>query len=141
MHLFHPTKGIHKYPSPESILSDFVELRLDHYVKRKAHLINVLQKRTEMCALRAKFVSMVIDGTLTIFRRKKADLECEMEQTFPKIDGSFDYLLHTRTVEYTEERVAVLMADAIQAKDDLEYMMKMSHVTMWRNDIKNINTQ
>src|SRR6056300_858430 len=42
MHLFHPTKGIHKYTSPEEILEDFVELRLDHYKKRKAHLIDVL---------------------------------------------------------------------------------------------------
>jgi DNA topoisomerase-2 len=63
-----------------------------------------------------------------------------MEQTFPKIDGSFDYLLHTRTVEYTEERVAALMADAIHARTELEQMRKTSHVMMWKSDIKNINS-
>ena len=41
MHLFHPTRGIHKYRSPEEILKDFVELRSEHYKKRKAHLIRV----------------------------------------------------------------------------------------------------
>src|SRR6056300_295469 len=45
MHLFHPIKGIHRYASPEAILKDFVELRLEHYNKRKAHLIDVLEKR------------------------------------------------------------------------------------------------
>ena len=61
MHLFHPTKGIHKYASPEEILKDFVELRLDHYKKRKAHLIDVLEKRAAMCGHKSKFVSMVIE--------------------------------------------------------------------------------
>ena len=54
MHLFHPTRGIHKYSSPEEILKDFVELREDHYVKRKAHLIKVLETRATMCGLQIK---------------------------------------------------------------------------------------
>jgi DNA topoisomerase-2 len=138
MHLFHPTKGIHKYTSPEEILKDFVELRLEHYKKRKAHLIDVLEKKAEICGHKSKFVSMVIEGKLVVFKRKKVELENEMSSTFPKIDGSWDYLLNTRTVEYTEERVKALMEDAKQAKEDLERMLKTSHITMWKNDIKNM---
>ena len=138
MHLFHPTKGIHKYESPEEILKDFVELRLDHYKKRKAHLIDSLEKRAEMCDHKSKFVSMVIEGRLVVFKRKKQDLEEEMSTMFPKIDGNLDYLLNTKTVEYTEERVKALMDEAKQAKEDLEKMMKTSHVTMWKTDIKNM---
>src|SRR6056300_369564 len=138
MHLFHPTKGIHKYTSPEEILEDFVELRLDHYKKRKAHLIDVLEKRAVMCDHKSKFVSMVIEGELVVFKRKKVELEEEMSPIFPKIDGNWDYLLNTKTVEYTEERVRALMDEAKQAKEDLEKMMKTSHVTMWKTDIKNM---
>ena len=138
MHLFHPTKGIHKYSSPEEILKDFVELRLEHYKKRKAHLIDVLEKRAEMCDHKSKFVSMVIEGKLVVFKRKKVELEAEMSSIFPKIDGNLDYLLNTKTVEYTEERVKALLDEAKQAKDDLEKMLKTSHITMWKNDIKNM---
>ena len=138
MHLFHPTKGIHKYESPEEILKDFVELRLEHYKKRKAHLIDVLEKRAEMCDHKSKFVSMVIEGKLVVFKRKKVELEAEMSSIFPKIDGNLDYLLNTKTVEYTEERVKALLDEAKQAKDDLEKMLKTSHITMWKNDIKNM---
>jgi DNA topoisomerase-2 len=138
MHLFHPTKGIHRYTTPEEILTDFVELRLEHYKKRKAHLIDVLEKRAEMCSLKSRFVTMVIEGRLVVFRRKKAELEKEMSATFPKIDGSWDYLLNTRTVEYTEERVKALMDEARQANVELERMLKTSHITMWKNDIKNM---
>ena len=138
MHLFHPTKGIYKYESPEEILKDFVELRLEHYKKRKAHLIDVLEKRAEMCGHKSKFVSMVIEGKLVVFKRKKVDLEKEMSSIFPKIDGNWDYLLNTKTVEYTEERVKALVDEARQANVDLERMLKTSHVTMWKNDIKNM---
>ena len=138
MHLFHPTRGIHKYESPEDILKDFVELRLEHYKKRKAHLIDVLEKRAEMCSLKSKFVTMVIEGRLVVFKRKKADLEKEMAAIFPKMDGNWDYLLNTRTVEYTEERVKALVDEAQQANVDLERMLKTSHITMWKTDIKNI---
>jgi len=138
MHLFHPTRGIHKYESPEEILKDFVELRLEHYKKRKAHLIDVLEKRAELCSHKSKFVSMVIEGKLTVFKRKKQDLEKEMSTMFPKIDGSWDYLLNIRTVEYTEERVEALMTESRQAQGELEKMMKTSHVTMWKTDIKNM---
>ena len=138
MHLFHPTKGIHRYASPEEILKDFVDLRLEHYKKRKEHLIEVLQKRAEMCGHKSKFVTMVIEGKLVVFKRKKQDLEAEMSTMFPKIDGSWDYLLNTKTVEYTEERVKSLIDEATQANVDLERMLKTSHVTMWKTDIKNM---
>jgi DNA topoisomerase-2 len=41
-------------------------------------------------------------------------------------------------VEYTEERVKALTDEARQAEIDLERMMKTSHITMWKNDIKNM---
>src|SRR5210317_285861 len=57
MHLFHPTKGIHKYKNPELILLDFISLRYEYYKKRKTHLLEVLQKKSEMYSNRAKFVT------------------------------------------------------------------------------------
>ena len=138
MHLFHPTKGIRRYGSPEEILQDFVELRLEHYKKRKAHLIKVLESKAIMCDHKSKFVSMVIEEELIVFKRKKVELEKEMSSIFPKIDGNMDYLLNTKTVEYTQERVEALMKEASQAKKELEVMRKTSHIDMWKMDIKNM---
>ena len=138
MHLFHPTKGIHKYSSPEEILKDFVELREDHYVKRKAHLIKVLEMRATMCGYKSKFVTMVIEGHIVVFKRKKQDLEEELSKTFPKIGGTYDYLLNIKTVQYTEESVKDLLKEAKQAKEELEVMKKTGHLDMWKTDIKNM---
>ena len=138
MHLFHPTKGIHKYSSPEEILKDFVELREDHYVKRKAHLIKVLETRATMCGYKSKFVTMVIEGDIVVFKRKKQDLEEELSKTFPKIGGTYDYLLNIKTVQYTEESVKDLIKESKQAKEELEVMKNTSHIDMWKMDIKNM---
>jgi DNA topoisomerase-2 len=138
MHLFHPTKGIYKYSSPEEILKDFVELREDHYVKRKAHLIKVLETRATMCGYKSKFVTMVIEGNIVVFKRKKQDLEEELSKTFPKIGGTYDYLLNIKTVQYTEESVKDLIKESKQAKEELEVMKNTSHIDMWKMDIKNM---
>ena len=138
MHLFHPTRGIHKYSSPEEILKDFVELREDHYVKRKAHLIKVLETRATMCGYKSKFVTMVIEGDIVVFKRKKQELEVQLAQTFPQIGGTYDYLLNIKTVQYTEESVKDLLKESKQAKEELEVMKNTSHIEMWKMDIKNM---
>jgi DNA topoisomerase-2 len=81
---------------------------------------------------------MVINGTLTVFKRKKRDLEVELSQMFPSVDGTYDYLLNTKTVEYTEERVSALLAESRQLKHELQVTKSTPPLTMWENDIKNI---
>jgi DNA topoisomerase-2 len=138
MHLFHPTKGIHKYNTPEEILMDFITLRRDYYDKRKEYLIKVLEAKSKMCDYKSRFVSMVINGEIVVFRRKKKELEEQLSQTFPLISGSYDYLLNIRTVQYTDESVCELLKESEQAKMELKVLTSTAPSTMWKNDIKNI---
>jgi DNA topoisomerase-2 len=138
MHLFHPEKGIHKYTSPEEILKDFVKLRSDHYIKRKEHLLKVLETKATMCGYKSKFVTMVINGDIIVFKRKKDDLERQLAGLFPRINDSFDYLLNIKTVQYTEECVKELLSEAATARRELEIMKNTSHIDMWKSDIKNL---
>ena len=138
MHLFHPERGIVKYTSPEEILLDFVRIRLEHYKKRKDHLISECEKKARLCTHKALFVKMVVDGKLRVFKRKRAELEGEMVHHFPMIDGKFDYLLNIRTYQYTEEAVEELMRDAAHAERDLRELKKLTHTDLWQMDIKNL---
>jgi DNA topoisomerase-2 len=138
MHLFHPVRGIYKYSSPEEILKDFVKLRVEHYIKRKEHLLKVLQTRATMCGYKSKFVTMVIEGDIIVFKRKKDDLERQLAGIFPRINDSFDYLLNIKTVQYTEECVRELLNEAATARRELDIMKNTSHMDMWKTDIKNL---
>jgi len=135
MHLFHPTQGIKKYGSPEGILTDFLEIRLDYYKKRKKHLIKTLEHQTVVASNKAKFVKMVVQGDLIVFKRKRADLEKELAGIFPKIDESFDYLLNIKTYQYTEEAIEKLNKEASDAETELVELKKVGVVDMWKTDI------
>jgi DNA topoisomerase-2 len=138
MHLFHPTKGIHKYDTAESILSDFIKLRYEYYKKRKEHLIKVLETKSKMCEYKSRFVMMVINGDIIVFRRKKQELENQLSGLFPRIGGTYDYLLNIKTVQYTDESVRELLKESEQAKNELEIMRATTYASMWENDIKKL---
>ena len=136
MHLFHPTRGIHKYESPEEILTDFVKIRTETYKKRKANLIHVLKEKTKKLENMSRFVDMVIHEKLIVFKRKRSELESEMEKMFDKIDGSYDYLLNIKTYQYTLEAVQSLREDTIKTKTELDILQNTNHIDMWKSDLK-----
>ena len=136
MHLFHPTKGIHKYESPEEILTDFVKIRSETYKKRKAHLMRVLKEKTKKLENMSKFIDMVIHEKLIVFRRKRKELEREMENIFDKIDGSYEYLLNIKTYQYTLEAIQSIREETTKSRIELDTLQQMSHVDMWKRDLK-----
>jgi len=136
MHLFHPTKGIHKYESPEAILMDFVDIRMEAYKKRKAHMIDMLEQKMKKNTNMAKFVDMVINEKLVVFKRKKQELEAELETLFDKLNDSFDYLLHIKTYQYTHEAVLALNEETTQLATELETLRGTTLSNMWKTDLK-----
>ena len=136
MHLFHPTKGIHKYESPEEILTDFVKIRSETYKKRKAHLIRVLKEKSKKLENMSKFIDMVIHEKLIVFKRKRVELEREMEKIFDKIDGSYEYLLNIKTYQYTLEAIQSIREETTKSRIELDTLQQMSHIDMWKRDLK-----
>ena len=136
MHLFHPVKGIHRYETPEAILIDFMDIRMEAYKKRKEHMIDVLEKCMKTNMNKAKFVNMVINDKLVVFKRKKQDLEDEMGALFDKLNDSFDYLLHIKTYQYSHEAVTALNEEIIQLKNELDTLRRTTLNDMWKIDLK-----
>jgi len=136
MHLFHPTKGIHKYESPEEILVDFVDIRTKTYKKRKTHLINVLTEKTKKLENMSRFVDMVISEKLVVFKRKRSELESEMKSLFDTIENSYDYLLNIKTYQYTHEAVQNLREETTKTKHELEVLQHTTYIDMWKKDLK-----
>jgi len=136
MHLFHPTKGIKKYASPEEILEDFVEIRIDAYKKRKAHLLQVLTEKSTKLKNMSRFVDAVINERIIVFKRKKSELENEISKSYDTVDGSYDYLLNIKTYQYTKEAVQTLNEETEAIERELEKLAATSHISMWKMDLK-----
>lgn len=135
MHLFHPTHGIKRYASPEEILVDFLEIRIDAYRRRKEYLVNAMEMEAMELEAKSRFIRMVSDGDLIVFKRKKADLEGHLQKYFKKINGSYDYLLNIRTYMYTEEEAEKLEREAKEAVKRLDILNNTDVKDMWLNNI------
>ena len=100
MHLFHPTKGIKKYESPEDILVDFIEVRMHTYKKRKEHLIAVLKEKAKKLENMSRFVDAVINERIIVFKRKRATSKVRFQNRTIKSMGHMTIcstLRHTNT--------------------------------------------
>ena len=135
MHLFHPKQGIKKYHSAEEILVDFVELRIQYYKKRKVHLTKQLEQKVLVLTNKARFVHKVVNEEITVFKRKKKDLENDISKEFPEVDGNYDYLLNIKTWQYTEEAVEAMFKEAKDAEGALKNLKSTSIIQMWENNL------
>ena len=136
MHLFHPKHGIKKYNSAEDILVDFLEIRLDYYKARKENMVETMEKLKIVLENKARFVKMVTDEELVVFKKKKSDLEHELEElNFVKIDATFDYLLGIKTYQYTLEEMKKLYDESAHISRELVELKKTSIVDMYRSDL------
>ena len=139
MHLFHPTHGIKKYATAEEILADFIELRMVLYNKRKCHMISILTEQTQILSDKSRFIQMVVDENIIIFRRKRDSIESELERlSFKKIGGNYDYLLDIKTYQYTDEAINRMNKEVHNKQSELTILRKTSFKQMWQNDLESL---
>jgi DNA topoisomerase-2 len=95
-----------KFETAEDYLKDFIWLRLQFYDLRKKYQLDKLQEEISILHQRIRFIEMVNNEEIVITRRKKIDLEKELENLgFLKVDENFDYLLGMRIQALTQENV------------------------------------
>jgi DNA topoisomerase-2 len=136
MHLFHPKQGIKKYTSAEEILVDFIQIRVEYYKKRKAWLIDDLTKKCLILSDKAKFIEMVVNGDLVIFKRSRTSIEQDLAKKFSRDEnGTFDHLMNIKTYQYTNEAVKELLKNVKKSEDELETIKKTTVLDMWKLDI------
>jgi DNA topoisomerase-2 len=83
---------IHKYASVLDIIEEFYHVRLRYYEKRKQHQLQVMEKEHLKMTNQARFIQMIIDGKLTVSKKKKAVLVQELKKLgfapFPKVEDA-----------------------------------------------------
>ena len=132
-------KGIKKYETPEEILMDYVEMRMLFYKLRKKNLVDELTQRTSILEAKARFVEMVCDERIKVFRKTMADVTSQIEAAkFPKVDSKYDYLLSIKTYQYTDEHSTKLKNEAAKTRAELETLKGMTVVQLWQNNLSEL---
>ncbi|EPS67102.1 hypothetical protein M569_07672 [Genlisea aurea] len=131
MHLFDPKGVIKKYDTPEQILEEFYHLRLEYYEKRKKALLANLEVDLLKCENKWRFIRCVVDGSIVVSNRKRADLLLELKQKgftpFPKkkLAAEVDVAGSTDDVYEAEENGATASHEG-----DYDYLLSLSIGTL-----------
>ncbi|ETN41157.1 uncharacterized protein HMPREF1541_03092 [Cyphellophora europaea CBS 101466] len=162
---FDPEGRITKYNAVEDIMQEFYSYRLQLYAKRKAYLLETMNKELRKLTNQARFIKMIIDGKLSISKKKKAVLIAELQklgfEAFPKVadaakqgekadvveednDGdddvnvkasAYDYLLGMPLWSLTQERVDKLTQQIGDKEVEVDLLNKKTIQDLWIADL------
>ncbi|CAK9439862.1 uncharacterized protein LODBEIA_P39620 [Lodderomyces beijingensis] len=71
---FNSHGSLKRYSSPLEILEEYYYVRLEFYMKRKEHLLQILSHKLSMISEQARFIKMIIEKQLSVANRKKKEL-------------------------------------------------------------------
>ncbi|EKG10299.1 DNA topoisomerase II eukaryotic-type [Macrophomina phaseolina MS6] len=154
---------IHKYATELDILEEFYILRLKYYEKRKQNLLDEMNRELEKLSNQSRFIKMIIDGKLTISKKKKAVLVAELKKLgfkpIPKNEAKkqgeeeefledeeesdnepgandYDYLLGMAIWSLTQERVEKLLKQIGDKEEEIDILLKKSPKDLWNEDLE-----
>lgn len=124
-----------------SILNSYIKIKLEYLDKRKDYQLSKLDEEIRYDLSKYTFIKNIVENKLIINKRKKADIEKDLEsiENIIKKDDSFDYLLNMNIMSLTEERMNKLLEDIKTKKSDLDKLKETDIKDIWKDEIKNIS--
>jgi DNA topoisomerase-2 len=142
MHMFNKDCRLHKYASVEEIIDAFYEIRMETYSKRKAYLIDDLQKKLVRLTNRALYIQATLDGRIDL-RRKTADAVTQLLASvgLVKIEGDYKYLIKMPMDSVTEENAAHILRERELAEQELATLMATTLEQMWLGELATLDRE
>jgi DNA topoisomerase-2 len=127
------------FPSVEELLTYYVTVRLEYYVRRKSAQLTAFQREINIASAKLLFIKSVIEGTVVVNNKKKAEIEEQLSsKLFFKLDDSYDYLLNMPIYSLTEERYKELQKKVDELNKQMKAYSKLTEKDLWDADIKEI---
>jgi len=142
MHAFQCDGSVKKYECAEEILWDFFQLKKSFYTKRKNYMENSLESSLEKLNEKMRFIQMVMNSELIVFRRRKTQIVEDLEKlNFKKIASNstspnFDYLINISLSSFTEEKLLELQKQIDKNSQELFTLKSKSCNDLWMEDLE-----
>ena len=134
MYLIGPDGAVKKYASPEEILVEYIEMRIDLYKKRKSYMVREYNRQIQEESTRAKFIREVSSGRLVVFQRNRADIEEDMQRLgFP-----VGLLMSVRTYQYTADEITRAETLIRKLQHELATLESTTVPNIWKQDLASL---
>ena len=143
MHLYGPEGHIKRYDTVQDIMNDYYKVRLQLYVDRKKHQLDILEYMLKIISNKVRFIMMVVEKKLDISNKKKVDIEELLTKNkFPMIGKnkddtklSFDYLLNMPMYSLSNEKIEELKENEKEKTDEYNVLNNKSVEKIWSEEL------
>jgi len=142
MHMFNSDFKLHKYTSVEEIIEDFYRIRLDIYGKRKAFLVDDMEKKLVKLSNRARYIQETLNGTIDL-RKKTAEQVSQLlsGMNFVLIEGDYKYLIKMPMDSVTQENVANIMKEKENTETELNILKSTPLEKIWYTELDSLDNE
>jgi DNA topoisomerase-2 len=141
MHAFDRDGIIKKYDTPNDILKEYCDVRLDLYVKRRAYMLQTLNQKLPYHQNVVRFIRQQCEEKPNPDLRRKTPEECIHlleQQSFAKVNGSFDYLLNLPIASLTMKQAQKHEKELEELTVKIADLEKKTAHSMWLDDLSNL---
>jgi DNA topoisomerase-2 len=142
MHAFNHKCVIQKYDSPNDILKEFAEVRLELYEKRRKHMLKTLTEKLPYHENVVRFIKQQCEATPLPDLRRKSPEDCDKlleGQKFMKIKDSYDYLMDLPIKSLTLKNAQKHENDLEELKKKIAEIEKTNPKQMWLDELMKFN--
>jgi DNA topoisomerase-2 len=142
MHAFNSKCVIQKYDSPNEILKEFCDTRLDLYGKRKDFLLKTLRNKLPYHENVVRFIKQQCQTVPVPDLRRKSPEECDSllkDQDYDKIENTYDYLLDLPIKSLTLKHALKHEKDLETLKKNIADLEAQTPRKMWLKELRNLN--
>jgi DNA topoisomerase-2 len=127
-----------KFDKAEDLISQYMRVRMDYYIKRKAYQVIALENETRVLSNKARFITELINDTLDLRKKKTAEVSAILKSRGYDItqdDADYKYLVRLPMDSVTEENIAKIMKERDSKISELDQLKSMTEKQIWLNEL------
>lgn len=123
----------HKHKKIGELMERFYEFRLPYYHKRKVYLLEDIQKEIKKHEEKAKFIRLVIDGTIPLVRQRVKQEEIVALMSSHSLP--VELLSSVRASGFIEEDITKHESEIVELKKTFDLLNKKTIQDLWTEDL------
>ena len=140
MHLFNEKEQLCKFDNVYEIIDYYYKVRYSYYIKRKAYIINTLEKELKVLTNKTQFIQYNLEDKIDLRKKSKetiykimTDLKFDLSES-----GDYNYLVKMPMDSVCEENVEKLMNEYENKNAELKTIKACSIEQMWLKELQEL---
>jgi DNA topoisomerase II len=125
-----------KYDNVLEMLEEYIGVRMEKYVERKAYMLEQLQNDLDLNEIKIRFITDFIEDRISIIKKRKNEIIEQLEERdYFKVDDSYDYLLRMPIYALSLDKIDELTSKSDNLKQTHTTLFNKSEHNLWMTDL------